>query len=72
MRSINGLKCQVNLVPVNIEFYFLPNPDYNTDTLKKMRKTIEVDIEANHHFTVVLKTVGGINKKFFDSFNFWS
>jgi hypothetical protein len=72
MRSINGLKCQVNLVPVNMEFYSLPNPDYDTDTVKKIRKTIEVDIEANHNFTVVLKTVGGIDKKFFDSFDFGS
>jgi hypothetical protein len=37
-----------------------------------MKKTIEVDIEASQHFTVVLKTVGGIDHKFFDSFDFGS
>ena len=72
MRSINGLKCQVSLVPVNMEFYSLPNADYDSDKVKQMRKTIEVDIEANQHFTVVLKTIGGIDKKFFDSFDFGS
>jgi hypothetical protein len=55
-----------------MEFYSLLNADYDSDTVKKMRKTIEVDIEANQHFTVVLKTVGGIDKKFFDSFDFGS
>lgn len=72
MRSLNGLKCQVSLVPVNMEFYSVPNADYDSDTAKKVRKTIEVDIEANQHFTVVLKTVGGIDKMFFDSFDFGS
>lgn len=37
-----------------------------------MKKTIEVDINPNEHFTVVLKTVGGIDHKFFDSFDFGS
>jgi hypothetical protein len=55
-----------------MEFYSVPNADYDSDTAKKVRKTIEVDIEANQHFTVVLKTVGGIDKKFFDSFDFGS
>jgi hypothetical protein len=37
-----------------------------------MKKTIEVDIEKDQSFTVVLKTKGGIDKKFFDSFDFGS
>lgn len=37
-----------------------------------MKKTIEVDIESGDHFTVVIKTVGGIDHKFFESFDFGS
>lgn len=37
-----------------------------------MKKTIEVDIEKNCSFTVILKTKGGIDKKFFESFDFGS
>lgn len=44
MRSINGLKCQVSLVPVNKEFYFLTNADYDCENVKRLKKTIEVDI----------------------------
>lgn len=72
MRSLNGLKCQVSLVPVNKEFYFSTNADYDNEAVKRLRKTVEVDIDAGQQFTVVIKTVGGIDHKFFDSFDFGS
>lgn len=35
-----------------------------------MKADIEIDIPALDSFTVVLKMIGGIDKRFFKSFNF--
>jgi hypothetical protein len=35
-----------------------------------MKEEIEFNIEKGQHFTVVLKMKGGIDKRFFNSFDF--
>lgn len=86
MRSINGLKAKYMIIPVNQEFYlsfestehvqtdlgqglaYLPtetNP-YN----RRLKNDIEIEIPSLQTYTVVLKMIGGVDRKFFRAFNF--
>lgn len=69
MRSIKGLKCKVQILPVNREFY---EEVVMENGLKgyKLNEEIELDIPKKQQFTVVLKLKGGVDRKFFKSFDF--
>ncbi len=69
MRSIKGLKCKVQILPVNREFY---EEVVLQNGLKgyRLNEEIQLDIPKKQQFTVVLKLRGGIDKKFFKSFDF--
>ena len=58
LRSIDGLKADLPLQPINKEF--------------KKSKSIEVVIKSNSDFTVVLMMKGGIDRNFFENFDFGS
>lgn len=64
MRSIRGLKCKVQILPVNREFYEGEEGQW------RVREEIELDIPKGENFTVVLKLRGGVDRKFFRSFDF--
>lgn len=65
MRSIRGLKCKVQILPVNREFY-----EGEEEGKWRVMEEIELDIPKGENFTVVLKLRGGIDRKFFRSFDF--
>lgn len=56
IRSIDGLSANLPIEPINKEF--------------GDKKQIEVMVKGSSYFTVVLMMKGGIDKKFFKSFNF--
>ncbi len=56
VRSIDGLKSKVEIEAVNKEF--------------EKTKCIDVIIKHNSHYTVVLKMKGGIDRQFFQTFDF--
>jgi hypothetical protein len=68
MRSIRGLKCKVLILPVNREFY--EEVEENGEKRCRLKEEIELDIPKGDNFTVVLKLRGGIDRKFFKSFDF--
>lgn len=68
MRSIRGLKCKVQILPVNREFY--EEVEEGSEKKWKLKEEIELDIPKGENFTVVLKLKGGIDRKFFKSFDF--
>jgi hypothetical protein len=69
MRSIRGLKCKVQILPVNREFYDEEEGEHG-GRRSKLKEEIELDIPKGENFTVVLKLRGGIDRKFFRSFDF--
>lgn len=74
MRSINGLKSKVEILPLNKEFEVDAPQEYGslqkTDGKKVIGQSIEIDIQKGESFTVVLRMRGGIDRKFFKVFNF--
>jgi hypothetical protein len=70
MRSIRGLKCRVQILPVNREFYEEGRGEGEGEKRWRLKEEIELDIPKGENFTVVLKLKGGIDKKFFKSFDF--
>ena len=58
LRSIEGLHCSLPIVPLNLDF--------------KGNQDLEITIKPNCHYTVVLMMKGGIDKKFFQNFDFCS
>jgi hypothetical protein len=64
MRSINGLKASVDIVPINKEFYQIGEEEKKRST-NKFKTNITINIPQESSFTVVLKMKGGIDKKFF-------
>ena len=56
LRSIDGLKSNLPIEPFNKEF--------------KKCKAMEVIIKNNSHYTVILMMKGGIDREFFQNFDF--
>lgn len=69
MRSINGLKANVEIVPVNKEFYQLSEEELKKGK-KEFKNNITISIPQEQSYTVVLKMKGGIDHKFFQVFDF--
>ena len=69
MRSINGLKANVEIVPVNKEFYQLSEEEVKKGK-KEFKNNITISIPQEQSYTVVLKMKGGIDHKFFQVFDF--
>ena len=63
MRSINGLKASVDIVPINKQFYQIG--EEKKKNANKFKTNITIKIPQESSFTVVLKMKGGIDKKFF-------
>lgn len=72
VRSIVGLKCLVEIVPVNDEFYddLKANKEDGAEYLAVKKNSIDVKILKGESFTVILKMRGGIDAKFFRAFTF--
>jgi hypothetical protein len=72
VRSIVGLKCSVEIVPVNDEFYedLKANKEDGAEYLAVKKNSIDVKIQKGESFTVILKMRGGIDAKFFRAFTF--
>ena len=73
MRSFNGLRSKVEILPINYEFQKEIPEEYGS--LEKENRTVigystEIDINKGESFTVVLRMRGGIDRKFFKIFNF--
>lgn len=68
IRSIRGLKCQSEILPVNSEFY--KKVEKNGKVWMKLNEEIELDIGEEEHYTVVLRMRKGIDNKFFKTFDF--
>jgi hypothetical protein len=64
MRSINGLKASVDILPINKEFYQIREEEKKKHPTK-FKTNITIKIPQESSFTVVLKMKGGIDKKFF-------
>ena len=58
LRSLEVLHAELPIVPLNKEF--------------KGKKALEITIKSNYHYTVVLMMKGGIDRKFFQNFDFCS
>ena len=58
LRSLEVLHAELPIVPLNKEF--------------KGKKALEITIKSNCHYTVVLMMKGGIDRKFFQNFDFCS
>lgn len=69
MRSINGLKASVDIIPINKEFYEISEEERKKNP-KKFKNNITINIAQESSFTVVLKMKGGIDNKFFQVFDF--
>ena len=74
MRSINGLKSKVEILPINKDFGVDAPQEYGaieqTEGKKVISQSVEIDIKKGESFTVVLRMRGGLDRKFFRVFNF--
>lgn len=73
MRSISGLKSQVDIVPINDEFYEdlkLKNREEGANFLTIKKTTIDIKIPKSESYSVILKMKGGIDINFFRVFSF--
>jgi len=74
MRSINGLKSKVEILPINKDFEVYAPQEYGaieqTEGKKVISQSVEIDIKKGESFTVVLRMRGGLDRKFFRVFNF--
>ena len=69
MRSINGLKACVEIIPINKEFYQISEQEKKKNP-NNYKNNIAINIPQESSFTVVLKMKGGIDNKFFQVFDF--
>lgn len=74
MRSINGLRSKVEILPLNAEFEVEAPGQYATlehgEGKRVIDQSVEIDIKKGESFTVVLRMRGGVDRKFFKVFNF--
>ena len=74
MRSINGLKSKVEILPINKDFEVDGPQQYGSleknEGKKVIGQAVQIDIQKGESFTVVLRMRGGLDRKFFKVFNF--